>query len=524
MSRYKETFERLATRGRPVGATALLDRVESKLSVPVHIMEAPPRRRFPGFVVAAIAFGVVLAIGLVWTFFTAPSTDIAAEPDESGIEWIGLDLSQGFLSVTAGPGGFIRSPFMVALGGPTLEFSPDGRTWTEVEMPGLIARSGVQTVATTSDSWLVILNDGKRAEAWVSTNGVAWTGVMWPDDLDETVSQVIGSGGGFLAVSRAPFGAGTTLWWSTDGTRWSRLDGTIPGDPDRTVLWGTAAGVVWYPFESDRGSVAPIYHSVDGTTWIEGSIELPAEFTESPIRWDLSAIEYVDGGWIALGAISRTAADPVIYVWTSQDGVEWTPRGIPEFGRVENRAVIVFRYAVVADRLVVAPTVVPVSEAEDGLVTASGAHTSTGDLWATEDGVSWNRVLHTDMEIESLAGRATDDRATIGVWVGRPRTETQQTVLTTAPTVQPQELDPAGLDLQEEILADGDVTREEFERALEGWKACMEERGLVEVTFEIDEQGGLSRSYGSPDPNAGEAEDAACLHSYVNQVADALGR
>ena len=52
--------------------------------------------------------------------------------------------------------------------------------------------------------------------------------------------------------------------------------------------------------------------------------------------------------------------------------------------------------------------------------------------------------------------------------------------------VPPQELDPAGLELQAEILADDKVTREEYEQALEGWKDCMENHGMVDVSFEIE--------------------------------------
>jgi hypothetical protein len=46
------------------------------------------------------------------------------------------------------------------------------------------------------------------------------------------------------------------------------------------------------------------------------------------------------------------------------------------------------------------------------------------------------------------------------------------------------------------------------------------------VSFEIDPQQGWTGGYGSlsPDPSAGEAEDAACRQSYLNQVEDALAQ
>lgn len=525
MSRYEEAFEGLATRGTPIGATALLEQVEVDLSGSIKMKGGSAGHRLPGFAVAGVAFLVTLAVGLFWSFFIAPGIDSADEPTDQGIEWIRLDSDRGALeSVAAGPGGFIRIGFIVAPGASNLEFSTNGRTWTEVELEGLGVRSDFPTVATTNDSWLVMLHGETGVDAWVSSDGTDWTKVAWPADLDETVSHVVGSGGGYLAVSRDPFGAGTTLWWSPDGTRWSQLDDTTPGDPGQATLRGTSRGVVWLPFEPDKGSTASIYHSVDGTTWIEGSIELPAELSQSPVRWGLSIIDYVGGRWIALAEVSRTAADPIVHVWTSQDGIEWTSNGTPEFGHVEGRAVGIYQYAVIADLLVIAPTLIPVSEAPDGIVVASGAHTSAGELWATADGESWTRVLDTGTEIASLAGRSIDQQATVGIWVAIPETNNPQPVVTTAPAVSPQELDPTGLELQEAILADGTVTREEFEQALEGWKTCMESRGVTDVTFEINRQGGWSTEYASPTPNAGQAEDAACIHSYVNQVADALSR
>jgi hypothetical protein len=109
--------------------------------------------------------------------------------------------------------------------------------------------------------------------------------------------------------------------------------------------------------------------------------------------------------------------------------------------------------------------------------------------------------------------------------VRHPRDDSPEPVVTTtALAVPPQELDQAGLELQRAILADGEVTRDELVEALEGWKACMEDRGLIEVSYRIGPQGLDGMGYGSHDEFAGEAEDAACRASYINDVVEAVGR
>ena len=91
----------------------------------------------------------------------------------------------------------------------------------------------------------------------------------------------------------------------------------------------------------------------------------------------------------------------------------------------------------------------------------------------------------------------------------------------------PQELDPAGLTLQDQILEDGTVTLQEYEQALEGWQLCMEDRGLF-AEFELNARGTLtSRSYGGSDDPSGALEEpvmAACETSYLRQVEEGINR
>jgi len=525
MSRYEDAIEKLATRGTSVGATELLERVERELADHVVIVDVE-RRRLSGLVAAAAVFVVVMVFGGLWAMVGAPERDVASNPGDSEIEWINLDDGDEVpTSVTAGPGGFIRVPFVVSQEGPALEFSSDGRAWSPVELPEVAPLTFVRSVVATDGTWLIWGSDGDVMSVWVSSDAVTWTAVVWSDGLNETISEVFAAGGGFLALSRDAFGVGTTLWRSSDGEQWVPSDLGGVGNLEEADLRGTAGGFVWLPSARATGESIPIYHSVDGTDWVEGRIDLPAEYSQSPVRWKMGVVEFVGDQWIAIGRIDRTAADPVVHVWVSRDGITWTARGIPEFGQVDDRAVILSTNAVViADRLVVAPEVVPLSVREDGIVAANGSTASTREIWATQDGATWTRTLRTAADISSVAGRTTDSGLDVGVWVSRPVSDEEQPVVTTtAPSVAPQELDQEGLDLQREILADGIVTKDEFSQALDGWKGCMEQRGLIDVSFEINPQGGWSSSYGSPDEFAGEAENAACSASYVDRVADGIG-
>lgn len=526
MRNYEHAFETLVSRGTPIGATALLERIENQSPDVGHLSE--PRRQWSGLAVAAVAFAAVLAFGGLWALMARQGDDLARTVDEFGVEWIELRKENALImSLAAGPGGLVQLDMGQAFG---LEFSPDGKDWSKIELPGIDRLSYVSDLVASEDVWLALVTAGDTGEpagAYVSSDGQTWSSVVLPSDLRDTISDVVSSGSGFLAIGRDFFGAGTTLWWSTDGRQWSLTDSLPPTDIGDAFVWATSAGIALTPSAHGPNPILPIYHTVDGTTWVEGSLRLPTEFDSTSHRWLLSIVEYAGGQWIAIGEVESTGARPHSHVWTSSDGIEWLSQGVPGFDEVEDRALSLrSQSAVIGNLLVVFPNALGVVEGEDGYLRGVGSSAPTGEIWATEDGVSWFRVLETDRDILGVGGMATNTGVLVGVWHGRLRSRQgiapAPVETTTSPVVPPQELDPVGLELQDEILADGTVTENELQRALEGWKTCMEERGLVHVFFKIEVQGGWSSEYGSPDEYAGEAEDAACRASYVNRVETAL--
>ncbi len=252
MTRYEDAFETLVARGDPIGATALLERVERDVSDVAHLAR-PPRRQWSGVMVAAVVFASVLVLGAAWALILRQGDDPVGEVDDFGVEWIRLSNNEGrLLSVTAGPGGFIRSSFSGT--GRGLEFSSDGRSWSAVDLPGLTSRGFFALPQASTSTWMIPAGEDASASAWVSVDGQEWTAVVWPSGLDGKVSHIVASGGGFLAVSTDVFGAGTTVWWSADGETWIERHVEFPGDPLRDSIWGTAAGLVWTPGSPATGT------------------------------------------------------------------------------------------------------------------------------------------------------------------------------------------------------------------------------------------------------------------------------
>ncbi len=84
----------------------------------------------------------------------------------------------------------------------------------------------------------------------------------------------------------------------------------------------------------------------------------------------------------------------------------------------------------------------------------------------------------------------------------------------------PSELIQDGVDLQNRILADGNVTLQELEQAVAAMAECMQSRGLNDVTWSVDPDGnGFSSGYTA---TFGDTEDAAiatlCRYSYIEQL------
>lgn len=532
MSDYQDSFKKLATRGTPLGAMALIEDVEAQIHRPETGSAAPRRRRLRGLAVAATAFVVVLASGLALGWFRTPNDFVIG--DDNPIEWTEVEPNEFFFPrVVVGPGGFLRTSHRIGpdVGGWAL--SADGRTWQNVSIPVVgTGFSFAVGLATTEERWFLVLADkNEDLTAWTSIDGLNWERSDWPSELATTFDDVYGSASGFVAQSSDPFDTGPGLWSSTDGNTWVRLADTFPAGAHRGTLEVTAGGFIAVSERQNFAEPISVYVSQNGTTWTEGKIVLPPEFDEPPVRFWPGTIEYVGGLWIAVGEINRASADPVLYSWTSSDGASWVPQGIVTIGVSDGRALTLGEVTVIGDYLAAATSLVPI-ETYEGVRQAAGAVISTGEIWISRDGKVWEPTLRSDQEIDTFAGRVTESGSVIGIWISHPPQSIDSpndTPVETTMAIQPdpQELDPAGLTLQDQILEDGTVTLQEYEQALEGWQLCMEDRGLF-AEFELNARGTLtSRSYGGSDDPSGALEEpvmAACETSYLRQVEEGINR
>ena len=92
-----------------------------------------------------------------------------------------------------------------------------------------------------------------------------------------------------------------------------------------------------------------------------------------------------------------------------------------------------------------------------------------------------------------------------------------EAVTTTAAV--PDQLEQAGIDLRNAILADGIVTREEFEQAVEAAAGCLEDHGLRDVRWNA--YGDLGWSHADDSSATAAAEEAVynlCYYSYLDRL------
>ena len=101
--------------------------------------------------------------------------------------------------------------------------------------------------------------------------------------------------------------------------------------------------------------------------------------------------------------------------------------------------------------------------------------------------------------------------------VANNRNDDNGVVVTTV--AAPNELEQVGVDLQETILADGVVTRDELVQAVAAMATCLKDHGLTGVTWSVDDDGNSwEYEYESDDSDAERAISNLCFFSYVDRL------
>ena len=180
------------------------------------------------------------ADGLHWT--VGRPMDVEGLPDPSE----GVAVTQ----VLEGPSGLLAVgeafPPLICGGPPTvyaLWTSTDGLTWTRVQPPADFASASVYTVDAGSTGYIAsgTLKDGVTQAVWLSGDGRSWRqvpltkatfGKFVVDGATDFAAGYVVSG---TVVGDQGCGGGAdlftpSLWWSADGTSWTRskLTGAAP--------------------------------------------------------------------------------------------------------------------------------------------------------------------------------------------------------------------------------------------------------------------------------------------------------
>ena len=314
--------------------------------------------------------------------------------------------------------------------GATLWESPDGHSWTALDIPAL-GEGGASILTAAVDAAPIVLGrrvvDGNwQFSSWSRGATGAWA--------LGTADQLTGNGatpmaaaavdGGFVAVGYVNTTAGLDMaWWhSTDGHHWRSGAPLEPGDQAAFGLAQSGDTVVAVGVHQTDGdqTFAIEDGSEDGAVWVwDGNgfarVLSPAFGTElQELMWDVVA---TDDGFVAGGRTYTDAADPVdAAVWVSPDGLTWESRPVEPALEGDQSEVI--------DRLMAAP---------DGSVVAAGrvggADLDLG-IWHSVDGRTWELVVHQTApglqiprRIRMIGGTAvaagmSDDGA--AVWVIEP--------------------------------------------------------------------------------------------------------
>ncbi len=305
----------------------------------------------PGWLVAGITATVVLVLGML-TFLTrqtATEAPMVSQPspsptvttpapipstpiEESVSDWsrvphddtvFGGPGDQWMVDVTAG------GPGLVAVGGDTVWTSVDGVLWSRVPHDENVF-GGAEMVSVTAGGPGLVVVGGDTV--WTSVDGTSWSRVPYDESVfgGASINSVTVGGPGLVAVGEVNSDA--AVWTSVDGFTWSRVphDEAVFGGPNHQVMNSVTAGGpglvavgsdgVFGEYGNDLN--AAVWTSRDGVIWSRVPHD-EAVFGDgndgigSPEMWDVAA------GGPGLVAVGVNRGE--VPVWTSIDGITWTP-------------------------------------------------------------------------------------------------------------------------------------------------------------------------------------------------------
>jgi hypothetical protein len=207
--------------------------------------------------------------GLHWS--AASKIDVSGFPDQVDIAQV-VEGPSGLLGVGRFPADTCGGPPVVA----GLWHSTDGTTWRPIALPRNMVRGHVETIDGGSAGYIATgkQSDQKTAGIWLSLNGTTWRALANPKPSSGTlvVNDATSFNGGLVVAGAVigeegcggPASIHPAVWWSADGSSWTRESLPNPTAASLTVHRLNDDTIVAV---SQAGDTPDAWISTDGKTW-----------------------------------------------------------------------------------------------------------------------------------------------------------------------------------------------------------------------------------------------------------------
>ena len=318
-------------------------------------------------VAAVLAVVALIALTLRFTQTPAPVTP-GGSPTPSA--------TSSSPAATSGP---TASPVPTPTPGPTVP-ALSTSTWTGLTVSVLAgAPKSITNVFRWSGGYLAISQPDPNAQqtAWLSADGRTWTALPaatlgldsrpFPDGIAVSAGGSCGSG---LIVSTEDTAGQDTVWSSSDGATWTKVD--LSGAP--LMFADTTAGAVAVTTSGSgtAGRTSTTWFSADCAGW--SKVTLPG-----PAGASASAVTAFANGFVAVGGVGPVDGGPTTkpLAWWSLDGQHWTAAIVPASPG------FAFSYVFAGPAGLFGETTDP------------GVTPGTTELWTSTDGHSWKHEADT---------------------------------------------------------------------------------------------------------------------------------
>ncbi|MHB8519816.1 MAG: hypothetical protein ACYDH9_03565 [Limisphaerales bacterium] len=182
--------------------------------------------------------------------------------------------------------------------------SPDGISWQPQDVG---ATNSLRAICRSDGQYVAVGNSGTVV---TSVDGMNW--VQTSSGTIQNLLGVTGSNGLFVAVG-SPAGSGqATLLTSTNGTAWVGRTANA-----QRIVHAVTYGSGHFIAVGDLGTILV---SGDGRNWVNRTSTMSGIGSSNP--GGIRGLTYGSNRYVAVGSTDFTPSS----IWTSIDGVDWTPR------------------------------------------------------------------------------------------------------------------------------------------------------------------------------------------------------